>query len=195
MGPTGEITQLLLRAARGDRAAEDVLFPIVYGEMRKLAAYLLRSERPDHTLQATALVHETYLRLTGEEGIAWQNRSHFFAIAARTMRRVLVDHARGMNASKRRSVRVSLESALVYSDEQSGEVIALDEALTRLAVWDARQCQVVEMRFFAGLTEEEIAHVLGVSVRTVKRDWTMAKAWLYKELSHSLSDCDPKTVL
>jgi RNA polymerase sigma factor (TIGR02999 family) len=188
MDPNGEITQLLRRAASGDRTAEELLFPIVYGEMRKLAAYLLRSERPDHTLQATALVHEAYLRLTGEDNIAWENRAHFFAVAARTMRRILVDHARALNAAKRRVIRVSLESALVYSDEQSEELLAIDEALTRLAEWDARQSRIVELRFFAGLTEDETARVLGISVRTVKRDWTMAKAWLYGELSRGLAD-------
>jgi RNA polymerase sigma factor (TIGR02999 family) len=181
--PDGEITQLLARMAGGDRQAEDQLIPLIYEQLRALAAHFLRGELPNHSLQATALVHEAYLRLAGIGDIAWRNRTHFFALAARTMRRILVDHARNVNAGKRRGVKVSLESAIVYSDEQSGELLELDEALDRLAEWDPRQARVVELRFFAGLSEEEAAEVLGVSQRTVKRDWKMAKAWLYGQLS------------
>jgi RNA polymerase sigma-70 factor, ECF subfamily len=186
----GDITQLLARMAGGDRRAEDELLPIVYTQLRALAEHFLRSERRDHTLQATALVHEAYLRLLGGGQVSWQNRAHFFAIAARTMRRILVDHARNLNAGKRRGVKVSLESALVFSEDQSGELLDLDRALDRLAEWDARQARVVELRFFAGLSEEEAAEVLGVSQRTVKRDWQMAKAWLYGQLSGS-DGCEP----
>lgn len=181
----GEITQLLARMAGGDRGAEGQLLPLIYDQLRALAAHFLRSERPNHTLQATALVHEAYLRLVGIGQISWQNRAHFFALAARTMRRVLVDHARNINAGKRRGVKVSLESAIVYSEEQSGELLALNEALDRLEELDPRMARVVELRFFAGLSEEETAEVLGVSGRTVKRDWKMAKSWLYGELGGS----------
>jgi RNA polymerase sigma factor (TIGR02999 family) len=181
--PEGEITRLLARMAGGDKTAENELFPIIYGQLRALAAHFLRSERPDHTLQATALVHEAYMKLIGMGEVSWQNRAHFFALAARSMRQVLVDHARNRNAGKRRGLKISLESALVYTDEQSGELIDLDEALSRLAQWDQRQAQVVELRFFAGLSEQEAGEVLGVSERTVKRDWKMAKAWLYGQLS------------
>jgi RNA polymerase sigma-70 factor, ECF subfamily len=189
-GSQGEVTQLLARLAGGDRCAEDELLPIVYEQLRALAAHFLRSERRDHTLQATALVHEAYLRLIGGGQVSWQNRAHFFAIAARTMRRVLVDHARGINAGKRRGIKVSLDSALVFSEDQSGELLDLDRALDRLAEWDPRQARVVELRFFAGLSEEEAAEVLGVSQRTVKRDWQMAKAWLYGQLSGP-DECGP----
>lgn len=182
MEPGEEITRLLARASHGDRSAEEELYPIVYTEMRKMASFLLRRERPDHTLQPTALVHEVYLRLTGERSIEWENRKHFFAVAARTMRRILVDHARKSNAVKRKGMRVTLESALAYSDEQAGELLELDEALERLAGWDPRQSQVVELRFFGGLSDEETARVLGISTRTVKRDWSMARAWLYGQL-------------
>jgi RNA polymerase sigma-70 factor, ECF subfamily len=184
MNPGGDITQLLLRAAHGDRRAEEALYPIVYREMRQLAAFLLKSERPEHTLQPTALVHEAYIRLTGDKSISWENRSHFFAVAARTMRHILIDHARKVNAGKRQGTKVSLESALNYSPAQAAELVELDEALNRLAEWDQRQSQVVELRFFGGLTEEETARVLGVSTRTVKREWSMARAWLYGELSN-----------
>jgi len=183
MDATGQVTQLLARAAQGDRSAEDAVYRLVYREMRQLAAYLLRSERSEHTLQPTALVHEAYLRLTGDRSASWQNRAHFFAVAAQTMRHILVDHARKVNAGKRRGAKVSLDSALLYSPEHAPELLELDEALTRLAGWDARQSQVVELRFFGGLTEEETARVLGISTRTVKRDWSMARAWLYGELS------------
>src|SRR5262245_30882778 len=190
-GSPGEITRLLKRAAEGDLAAENELLPLVYERLRAMAAQILRSERPNHTLQATALVHEAYLRMIGDGQVSWQNGAHFFAIATRTMRRVLVDHARKINAGKRRGNRVSLESALVYSDQQSAELLDLDEALDRLASWDPRQAHLVELRFFAGLSEQEAAEVLGVSQRTVRRDWKMAKAWLYGELGGDGSGSGP----
>ena len=185
MGPPhGEITRLLARVRTGDQQANAQLAPLIYDELRRTAAYYMRAERPDHTLQATALVHETYLKLVGQD-IDWQSRAHFFAVAAQVMRRVLVDYARATKADKRagKLVRIPLESALVYAEEQSGELIALDEALERLGQWDPRQSRIVELRFFAGLSVEETAEVLGISMRTVKRDWSMARAWLYSELT------------
>jgi RNA polymerase sigma factor (TIGR02999 family) len=184
-GPSGEITLILQRLKRGDHDAHQELFSLVYEELRRMAAHYMRSERPDHTLQATALVHEAFLRLMGGAQIQWQDRAHFFAVAAQTMRRILVDHARVLNANKRihRSRKVSLDAAVIGSDEQAADVLALDEALARLAQWDARQCSIVEMRFFGGLENDEIAEVLGVSPRTVKRDWSLARAWLYGELT------------
>jgi len=184
----GEITLLLNRMAGGDRTAEEQLVPLVYGDLRRMAQHNLSRERPNHSLQATALVHEAYLRLTGQKEIDWQNRGHFLAVAARVMRRVLVDHARSVKSIKRAGVKVDLDSALVYSAEQSWQILALDDALTRLGEWDARQARIVEMRFFTGLSEEEIASLLGLSARTVKRDWRLARAWLYGELTRSGAD-------
>jgi len=182
-----EITQLLSRLSAGDRAVEEQVVALVYKDLRRLAKYYLAQERRDHTLQATALVHEAYMRISQQNGVQWQSRAHFFAVAARAMRRVLIDHARGVKAVKRGGHKISLESALLCSDEQSVELLALDEALSRLATWDPRQAQVVEMKFFAGLSVEEIAQVLNVGVRTVKRDWNLARAWLYGELTNSLA--------
>ncbi|MGA2005515.1 MAG: sigma-70 family RNA polymerase sigma factor [Terriglobales bacterium] len=183
----GEVTQLLAQIHAGNKEAEDRLIPLVYAELRRLAAHYLRGERSDHTLQPTALVHEAYLRLTRIQGVDWQSRSHFFAIAATVMRRILVDHARGQRAEKREGFReaVSLDDALVVSPGRSTDLIALDEALDRLARIDARRSRIVELRFFGGLSEEETAQVLGISARTVKRDWRIAKAWLYNEVSQS----------
>ena len=147
-------------------------------------------ERPDHTLQATALVHEAYLRLIDQREVNWQNRAHFFGIAAQLMRRILVDYARGLKAGKRLGARhkISLEDALVISKDRSADLLALDEALSRLAAKDPRQSRIVELRFFSGLSIEETAEVLGISVRTVKRDWNFARAWLYSELSKEAHD-------
>jgi RNA polymerase sigma-70 factor, ECF subfamily len=181
-----EITSLLSRVSEGDHNAEDRVLSLLYKDLRRLAQHYLDAERKDHTLQATALVHEAYLRVCRSDKVHWQNRAHFIAVAARAMRRVLVDHARSVHARKREGQRVELDSAMVYSDQQSEEILALDEALKRLASWDNRQAQIVEMRFFGGLQIEEIANLLKVSVRTVKRDWNMARAWLYGEL-HSAS--------
>jgi RNA polymerase sigma-70 factor (ECF subfamily) len=183
-----EITQLLSRLAGGDREAEERILALVYKDLRRLAKYYLAAERRDHTLQATALVHEAYLRMNRQTGFQWQNRSHFIAVAARAMRRVLVDHARRVKAVKREGMKISLESALVSSEEQSAEMLALDEALNRLALLDSRQAQIVEMKFFGGLSVEEIAQILNVSVRTVKRDWNLARAWLYGELTQSANE-------
>jgi len=180
-----EVTNLLIQLTRGDRGAEERLMPLVYAELRRMAASRLRRERADHTLQATALVNETYLRLIEIDTIDWQSRSHFFALAAKLMRRILVDHARARRARKRGGSResINLDDVLVFTTPRSEQMIALDDALNRLGTYDPRQGQIVELRFFGGLSEEEIAAHLGISARTVKRDWRMAKAWLYKELS------------
>jgi RNA polymerase sigma-70 factor, ECF subfamily len=181
----GEVTQLLIDLRAGNREAEAKLIPLVYAELRRLAAHYLRGERLDHTLQPTALVHEAYLRLTKLHGVDWQGRSHFFAMAATVMRRILVDHARAQQAGKREALHnaVSLEDALVVSPARSDELIALDEALDKLAQLDVRRSKIVELRFFGGLSDEETGTVLGISARTVKRDWRIAKAWLYDELT------------
>jgi RNA polymerase sigma-70 factor (ECF subfamily) len=172
----------------GNRDAEAKLISLVYAELRRLAAHYLRGERADHTLQPTALVHEAYLRLAKLQDVDWQSRSHFFATAATVMRRILVDHARAQRAGKREALHnaVSLEDALIVSPSRSTELIALDEALNKLAHLDARRSKIVELRFFGGLSEEETGTVLGISERTVKRDWRIAKAWLYDELN---ADC------
>lgn len=184
-----EVTQLLLDLRAGDKNAEAKLIPIVYAELRRLAAFYLRRERRDHTLQPTALVHEAYLRLTKLKEIDWQNGSHFFAMAASLMRRILVDHARTYKARKREGFHeaLRLDEALIISPQRSPDLVALDEALARLSKLNERQSKVVELRFFTGLDEEEIAEILGVSARTVKRDWRTAKAWLYHQI-HSGSE-------
>ncbi|MGH9433128.1 MAG: sigma-70 family RNA polymerase sigma factor [Terriglobia bacterium] len=181
----GEITLLLAQLREGHRQAESKLMPLVYKELRRLARRYMRAERPDHTLQPTALVHEAYLSLVGQRDKNWQNRAHFFAMAAQQMRHILVDHARAHLAEKRGGdqAKLELDEALAHSPQQKMEVLALDEALDRLAQRDPRQAQTVELRFFGGLSEAEVAEVQGVSTRTVKRDWTVARAWLYKEIS------------
>jgi RNA polymerase sigma factor (TIGR02999 family) len=168
----------------GDRDAEARLMKLVYRELRSRAGRYMRSERPDHTLQPTALVNEAYLRLTHKDRIDWQSRAHFYAVAAAEMRRVLVDHARSRAAAKRGGPleKVPIESAAVYCTSRPEELVALDDALQQLAGWAPRAARVVEMLFFGGLTETEIAEVLGVSARTVKRDWSTARAWLHIQL-------------
>lgn len=184
-GEGGDVTDLLIELRRGNREAEAKLIPLIYNELRRLAAHYLRGERPGHTLQPTALVHEAYIRLTRIQQVDWQDRSHFFATAATVMRRILVDHARARQANKREGVldTVILEDELVVSPARSSELLALDEALDRLNRLNPRQSKIVELRFFGGLNEEETGTVLGISVRTVKRDWRIAKAWLYSEVS------------
>jgi RNA polymerase sigma factor (TIGR02999 family) len=159
----------------------------VYAELRRLAAHYLRGERADHTLQPTALVHEAYIRMTKLRDLDWQGRSHFFATAATVMRRILVDHARAQRAGKREALHnaLSFEDVFVVSRSRSTDLIALDEVLSKLAQLDARRSKIVELRFFGGLSEEEIGAVLGISARTVKRDWRTAKAWLYNELNNN----------
>ena len=175
-------TVLLLRWKSGDRDAVDELLPLVYDELRRLANAYLHRERGGHTLQSTALVHEAYLRLI-DQSVDWQSRSHFFGIAAQMMRRILVDHARARNAAKRGAgLKVTLDERMAVADARDLDVIALDSALARLSAQDEGQAKIVEMRFFAGLSIEETAEALGISPATVKRDWTMAKAWLMREL-------------
>ncbi len=181
----GEVTLLLAELQKGNKKAEEKLIPLVYGELRRLAAHYLRGERQGHTLQPTALVHEAYLRLTQMQDVNWQNRSHFFALAAQLMRRILVDHARANRAKKRggSNEALSLDDAIVFSGPRSEQLIELDDALNRLAQRDSRQSRIVELRFFGGLSEEETGVLLGISTRTVKRDWRIAKAWLYQEMT------------
>jgi RNA polymerase sigma-70 factor, ECF subfamily len=181
---TGGVTLLLREVARGDQEALARLMPLVYAELRRLAAHCMRNERGDHTLQPTALVHEAYLRLTGRRSPNWQNKAHFFAVAAQAMRRVLVDHARGHLRQKRGAgdAKVSLDDVFLFTEEKSEELLALDESLDRLATLDPRQSRVIEMRFFAGLELKEIAGVLDISEKTVKRDWQTGKLWLHGEL-------------
>jgi len=182
---TQAVTRLLLQWTDGDANALDQLLPLVYDELRRLAQSYLRKENVGHTLQSTALVHEAYLRLIDQRNVSWQNRSHFFGIAAQMMRRVLVDHARAHNAAKRGSggIKVTLEEGLVAAEQRDVNVIALDGALNKLAEIDPQQSRIVELRFFAGLSIEDTAEVLKISPATVKRDWAMAKAWLYGEIS------------
>lgn len=183
---SSNVTQLLREWNSGSNEALDQLLPIIYEELRVRAARNLRRERPGHTLQTTALVHEAYLRLAGAQDLPWQNRTHFFAIAATLMRRILVEHARKKSASKRggSGIRLTLDEGLAVSERTDGiDVIAVDEALDRLAAVDAQQARIVELRFFSGLSVEETAEALGVSPRTVKRDWAVAKAWLHRHLS------------
>lgn len=176
---SAEVTRLLIALREGNREAVDALVPLVYAELRRLAAYYLKSERQGHTLQPTALVHEAFLRLVDAQ-VQWQNRGHFFALAANLMRRILVDYARKYQAEKRGGgeEKISLEEAFVFAQERPSEMIALDEALERLAEIDPRRCQVVELKFFGGLSHEEIAEALNVHKNTVLRDWNLARAWL-----------------
>jgi RNA polymerase sigma factor (TIGR02999 family) len=179
------ITQLLVRWHDGDQAALEELLPLVYREMRRLAGYYLRHERPDHTLQPTALVHEAYLRLVGEKEIDWQNRAHFFGIAAVRMRQILVEHARSRRAAKRGGgeYRLSLSEANRVAEKRDVDLLALDDALRRLEELDPQKSRIVELRYFGGLTIEETAEALRISPATVKRDWRLARAWLRSEIS------------
>jgi RNA polymerase sigma factor (TIGR02999 family) len=185
---SGEITQLLTKMKVGNADAEARLISLVYRELRRIAGSYMRNERADHSLQPTALVHEAYLRLRNMHGIDWQSRSHFLAVSAHTMRRILVDHARAKHAGKRGLEwhQVSIEvGELSAAAESTVNIVELDEALGRLETFDRRQARIVEMRFFGGLSEDEIGTELEISERTVKRDWRLAKAWLYHELSQS----------
>lgn len=187
--PSKGVTELLHRWNQGDREAMDRLMPIVYDELRRLAAGYLKAERPGHTLQPTALVHEAYLRLVRQDRVEWQNRAHFFGIAARMMRRVLVDHARRRQAEKRDSggFRLTIQIGEVLEVPRDPELLELDHALGRLERLDADQARVVELRFFGGLTVEETATVLGISTATVKREWRTAKAFLRTEIAEGHS--------
>src|SRR5262245_27154529 len=187
MRPRSDATELLLAWSNGDESAFDRLVPLVYQELRALAQRYMRQERPDHTLQATALVNEAYVRLIDVNRIQWQNRSHFLAVAAQTMRRILVEFARHRRRQKRGGdvVRVTVENAEDIAQGKGADLIALSDALTALATFDPRMSQVVELRFFGGLSVQETADVVHVSPETVMRDWKTAKAWLLRELSHS----------
>jgi RNA polymerase sigma factor (TIGR02999 family) len=179
-----QVSKLLLAWSEGEEGAYEQLIPLVYDELHRLAKRYMRKERPGHTLQTSALVNEAYLRLIGAKEVSWQNRAHFFAVSARLMRRILVDFARAKHELKRGgdARQVSLDEALLVSPGSNTDVLALDEALTRLFALQRRQAEVVEMRYFGGLTEEEIAEVLKVSLRTVQQDWRLARLWLYREL-------------
>jgi RNA polymerase sigma factor (TIGR02999 family) len=179
-----DVTQLLQAWCAGDQGALERLIPIVYRELHRLAAVYMARERPDHTLQATALAHEAYLRLVDLKGVGWRDRAHFFAVAARVMRHILVDFARGRNYQKRAGgERISLDETAVLSQQPGRELVALDDALTRLAAIDNRKSRIVELRYFGGLSVDETAEVLNISQETVMRDWRSAKAWLYLQLS------------
>jgi len=180
-----EVTQLLVAWSNGDRVARDRLMAVVYPELHRLAHHYMKRESPGHTLQTSALVNEAFLRLVDQREVQWRNRAHFFGIAAQMMRRILVDYARNRHYAKRGGGKptLSLEEALIISDERSAEVVDLDETLERLAEIDQRKSQIVELRFFGGLSIEETAEVLDVSPGTVMRDWTLAKAWLRREMS------------
>jgi RNA polymerase sigma factor (TIGR02999 family) len=182
--PINEITAQLLAWNQGDAAALERLIPVVYQELRHMAERYLRQENSGHTLQPTALVHEAYLRLIDQTQVEWQNRAHFFGIAAQMMRRILVDHAKAKQRDKRGAgaVKLFLDEALNYGQERAGELVALDDALQQLAALDERKSRVIELRYFGGLSVEETAQVLNVSRQTVIRDWNMARAWLYQEL-------------
>jgi RNA polymerase sigma factor (TIGR02999 family) len=188
-GTPSEVTSLLAEVMQGNKEAEERLFAIVYRELHRLARGCMRRERPGHTLQTTALVNEAYVRLMGASSASWKNRGHFLGTAAHVMRWVLVDHARSRDSKKRSGTlrKISLESAFVYKDDQSWEVLAVHEALNKLAGWDQRQSRIVELRFFGGLDTGETARILGISATTVKREFQLAKAWLYGELSKTPS--------
>jgi RNA polymerase sigma factor (TIGR02999 family) len=183
------VTALLKRWRQGDSAALEKLLPLVYNELRRIAARQLRRERPDHTLQPTALVNEVYLKLVDQDRIDWRNRAQFFGVAAQLIRRILVDHVRNRRAAKRGAgaITVALDNAVLEPVPQDIDLIKLDDALLSLAAKDEQQSRVVELRFFAGLSIEETAQVLGISPSTVKRDWAAAKAWLYRDMSTRIS--------
>src|SRR5579863_6611357 len=182
-----EVTVLLAQLVDGDQQAASRLVPLVYKELRQMAGRYMRRERVDHTLQTTALVHEAYLKLVEQTPVSWQNRAHFFAVASQVMRHILVDHARGRLREKRGGGQavLQLDEGLIFSPEQSSELLEVDAALRRLSELDPRQGKIVELRFFGGLTVEETAAVLNISPKTVKRDWSVAKAWLHGELKQS----------
>jgi len=180
-----EVTQLLIDWSNGDTAALDKLVPLIHEELRRLAHHYMSRERPGHTLQTTALVDEAYLRLVNRKDVQWQNRAHFFAIAANLMRNILVDHARSHAYAKRGggALKIELDEAMIVSQERAAEVVALDEALKELATFDEAQSRIVELRFFGGLTIEETAEAMAISPTTIKREWRSARAWLYDRLS------------
>jgi RNA polymerase sigma factor (TIGR02999 family) len=182
---TPDVTRLLVSWSQGDKAALDQLAPLVYDELRQLAGRYLRRERPGHTLQSTALVNEAYLRLIDQRHVHWQNRAHFLGVAAQMIRRILVDHARAHQAAKRGSgaAKLALDEALDAGRERDLDLVALDDALDALSRLDTKQSRVIELRFFAGLSIEETAEVMEISPATVKREWSSARAWLFRELT------------
>lgn len=182
--PREQVTRILADWSGGDPGAPEQLIPLVYEELRRLARSYLDRERPDHTLQATALVHEAYLQLVDQRTATWQNRAHFLGVAAQSMRHILVDHARTHRAEKRGGdqEKLAFDEGHEFSDERTIDLVALDDALKDLASFDQRQSEIVEMRFFGGLTNEEIGEVLQISPRTIKRDWRLARAWLRREI-------------
>ena len=187
MESSNDITELLLAWRHGDKGAFDDLMTIVYEELQRLARRQLAKERADHTLQTAALVNETYLKLVDQKRVQWKDRSHFFALASKLMRRILIDYARSRQYAKRGggAPKVALDEVVIVSPERAAEMIALDDALTALANHDERKSRIVELRFFGGLSIEETAEVLGVSPGTVMKDWTLAKAWLQREMDRS----------
>jgi RNA polymerase sigma factor (TIGR02999 family) len=190
MEPSNEITELLVAWSGGDKKALDELMQIVYEELRRLAHRQLAKERRGHTLQTTALVNEAYLKLVDQKRVKWQGRSHFFALSSQLMRRILVDYARSRQYAKRGGGKsaLPLDEALIVAPERASEMIALDEALTELAKHDERKARIVELRFFSGMSIDETSELLGVSPGTVMKDWTLAKAWLQREMDRSSSD-------
>lgn len=189
--PQGDVTEILERARQGESSAVATLLPLVYGELRALGASFLQRQGPEHTLQPTALVHEAYLKLVGPATIEWESRAHFFAVAAKAMRQILTDHARRKKAAKRggneERQRVTLSGLDTPLPVEEIDLLALEDALAKLGEIDPRQCQIVEMRFLAGLKVSEVAEVLGVSTPTVEREWRMARAWLRRELGGDAS--------
>jgi RNA polymerase sigma factor (TIGR02999 family) len=185
-----EVTQLLSDWGKGDRSALDKLFPLVQSELRRIAQRQMSQERPGHTLQATALVNEAYLKLAGQQGFDWHNRAHFFAVCAQVMRHILIDHARAHARDKRGggAIQVSLNEALVVAEDQAAHFIALDDALRVLESLDPQKGKIIELRYFGGLSIEEAAEVLHISPRTVRREWQRAKAWLYRMMTEGFED-------
>lgn len=187
MPDTGDdVTRLLGQLSAGNQDVADKLVPLIYDELRRIAGAQMRGERSSHTLQATAVVHEAYMRMAGEQKIEWQSRAHFFAIAAKTMRRVLLDYARQRHAERRGgdgARKVDIDAELLIADDRLEDVVAMDRVLARLTEMDPEQGRMVELRFFAGLNVEETAEAMGISPRTVKREWRLAKAWLHRELA------------
>jgi len=181
------VTKLLIDWRNGDQSALDQLMPLVYSELHRMATRYMNQQKRDHTLQTTALIHEAFIRLVGNSGKKWENRAQFFGVAAKAMRHVLIDHARASHAAKRGGERhaIPLDEAILISDERMADFVALDDALTDLAKLNPRQSEVIELRYFGGLSVEETAQILKTSPETVMRDWRAAKAWLYRELSHA----------
>jgi RNA polymerase sigma factor (TIGR02999 family) len=188
LGPSssGQVTELLVQWSRGDSAAREALIPIVYDELRRVARHCLASQPRNQTMQSTALVHETYLRLVGRTSVHWENRVHFFAVAAQLMRRILVDHARKRYAAKRggNPLMLTLDDAIALPQKRELDLVALDDALNDLAALDERQSRIVELRFFGGLSIEDASHLLDLSPATVKREWATARTWLFSQMSH-----------